>query len=304
MLYLSKNNLKELLNYDQMIESIERAYRIQAKGSFIMPDRMHLHYDDNTLLFMPCVIDSSYCTKLVTVFPKNKSLDKPVVDGIVVLNDNKTGQVKALIDGQLLTAIRTGAVGGTAVKHLSHDGVKTLGIIGCGVQGYYQSLFADHVRNFDKIYIYDAYGYHEGFEETFSDKLVVAESANHLVCQSDVIITATTSYEPIFTSKDVKDKLFIGIGSFKPDMREYSDDFIKSMDHILVDTPFAKLETGDLKIPIDRGIIDQDQVRIFESGLEGSIFFKSVGMALFDNVVAESIYLSAIEEDKGQVLED
>lgn len=304
MLYLSKKDLEMLLDFDAMIESIERAYEIQKSHDYIMPDRMHLHYDDNTLLYMPCVINSSYCTKLVTVFPNNKERALPVVDGIVVLNDRQTGSVKGLLDGSSLTAIRTGAVGGTAVKYFKPKDATTLGIIGCGVQGYYQGLFADHVGNFDNIILYDAFGYHERFRETFGEKLEIAVSANELVESSDVIITATTSQEPIFTTLDVENKVFIGIGSFKPNMREYSDAFILKMNHIIADTPFAKHETGDLKIPIENGCIQVNDVQMFESqSLTGTIFFKSVGMALFDNVVAETLYQKALDKQMGQVLE-
>ncbi len=304
MLYLSGKDLLSLLDCDEMIQSIERAYGIQSSGDYLMPDRMHLHYDENTLLFMPCVIESSYCTKLVTVFPDNKQKKIPVVDGIVVLNDRETGRINALLDGKALTAIRTGAVGGTAVKYYSDKQAKVLGIIGCGVQGYYQALFADHVRDFESIILYDAYGYNKAFEETFKDKIKIAESANELVELSDVIITATTSNVPLFDTTTVKGKTFVGIGSFKPEMREYSDDFIKRMDYIVADTPFAKDETGDLKIPIENGIITSDDIHMFTpKRLEGTVFFKSVGMALFDNVVAEKLYLQALKKVKGQVLE-
>ncbi len=102
-----------------MIDGIERAYDYQKKNNYLMPDRVHVHYDDNTLLFMPCVVEQSYGTKLVTVFPDNRKKSLPVVDGIMVLNDKETGMIKALMDGKMLTALRTGAVGATAIKHLS-----------------------------------------------------------------------------------------------------------------------------------------------------------------------------------------
>ncbi|MCH4886920.1 ornithine cyclodeaminase family protein [Acidaminobacter sp. JC074] len=303
MLYLSKKDLLDLLDCNDIISAIERAYDIQDKGNFIMPDRMHIHYDDNTLLYMPCVIESSYATKLVSVFPGNKDKNLPVVDGIVVLNDKHTGVVNAMIDGQVLTAIRTGAVGGTAVKHLAKEDVKVLGVIGCGVQGYYQALFASQVRDFDEVIVYDAYGYNPLFKETF-DNLSIAGSPNELVEKADVIITATTSHDPIFDTDKVKGKTFVGIGSFKPNMREYSDAFLKHMDHILVDTPFAKDETGDLKLPLEDGIISESDIQLFSPKfLEGTVFFKSVGMALFDNVVAEKLYLKAVELKKGIELE-
>ncbi len=305
MIYLNEKDLLSLLDFDEIIQSIERAYDMQTNRNFIMPDRMHIQYDDNTLLYMPCVIESSFSTKLVTVFPDNRNQKLPVVDGIVVLNDKRTGKINALLDGKTLTAIRTGAVGGAAVKYYAKEEAKVLGIIGCGVQGYYQALFANSVRDFESIILYDPYGYNSSFDESFRGKIRIAKSANELVELSDVIITASTSNDPLFDTIKVEGKTFIGIGSFKPDMREYSDEFISQMDFIIADTPFAKDETGDLKIPISNGIISSEDIQLFRpEKLEGTIFFKSVGMALFDNTVAEKMYQQAIENNKGQVLEE
>lgn len=301
MIYLSKKDMLEMLDYKRMISSIEKAYEIQASGHFTMPDRLHIHDRENTLLYMPCLIETSYATKLVSVIPDNKNKGMPVVSGLVILNDRETGQVNAIMDGQMLTAIRTGAVGGTAVKYLAKKHSKVLGIIGCGVQGYYQCLFALQVHDFDAIVLYDAHGYHKGFNQM---NVKYALSADALVDEADVIITATTSYEPVFMNPHVKDKIFIGIGSFKPDMREYSDAFIEQMDIILTDTPFAKEESGDLKIPLTKGIISASDILTFNlKGYKGTVFFKSVGMALFDNLVAEAIYELACTKKLGLELE-
>lgn len=301
MLYLGNKVLHQLLDFDQIVKSIEDAYGLQESGDFLMPDRLHLHYEDNTLLYMPCVIEKTFATKIVSVIPDNTSRNLPVVGGIVVLNDKKTGAVQALIDGQSLTAIRTGAVGGTAVKHLVKPASRNLGIIGCGVQGYYQTLFASHMHQFDTITVYDRYGYYDGFKAL---DVTYASSADEVVELSDVIITATTSYEPLFETQSISDKVFIGIGSFKPDMREYSNQFIEAVDVILTDTPFAIKESGDLKLPLDEGLIEAKDVSVFKpQKYEGSVFFKSVGMALFDNVVAELLYNMALEKKLGLEME-
>lgn len=302
MLYLNRDAILQLLDYDLLIESIEKAYRIQALGTYIMPDRIHVNENDNTMLYMPCITKESFGTKLVTVFPQNRSVQLPVVDGLMVLNNHDTGQVKCLLNGQIMTALRTGAVGGAAVKRFASN-KKTIGIIGCGIQGYYQALFADHLNHFDKIYVFDHYHYNEQFK-VFGDRLEIAQSADFLVEHSDIIITTTTSETPVFKTNQIKGKLFIGIGSYKPNMREYSDTFVQTVDAIYVDTPFAKKETGDLKIPLDKDLISRDKIHAFyDENIFETIFFKSVGMALFDVLVAETLYKMALSKNIGSELE-
>lgn len=306
MLYLNKEHILNLMDCDLMINSIEEAYKKQRENTYTMPDRMHVNYEDNTLLFMPCIIENSFGTKLVTVFPENKQKNLPVVDGIMVLNDVKTGVVKALLDGQILTAIRTGAVGATAIKHLA-EAAKSVGIIGTGIQGYYQTLFAEHVLTLEKIYVYDRSCKYEHFKSLYGDRLVICDHANEVVENAEVIVTATTAYEPIFDTQKIKGKLFVGIGSYKPNMREYSDAFINQVETILIDTEFASSESGDLKIPLDKGIIQNTDIHLFSEygqiSCGESIFFKSVGMALFDVVVAEALYNKAVSMNLGQKLE-
>jgi ornithine cyclodeaminase/alanine dehydrogenase-like protein (mu-crystallin family) len=107
---------------------------MQSAQKFFMPDRIHVPQKENTLLVMPCFGDAYMATKLVTVFPKAPESGFPVVNGMVILADNHTGQPLAILDGAALTARRTGAVGGLATACLSPDSVHTAGVIGAGVQ--------------------------------------------------------------------------------------------------------------------------------------------------------------------------
>src|SRR5690606_7069085 len=115
--------------------------------------RMQVKEGDDTLLLMPCLTKDAIGTKLVTLFPNN--VEHPTLHGLVILNDSKTGRVKGLIDGAFLTGFRTGAIGGSAVRHLAGEEVSTLAVIGTGVQGLYQSIAACTERRFTDIYLYN-----------------------------------------------------------------------------------------------------------------------------------------------------
>ncbi|KAA3611051.1 MAG: ornithine cyclodeaminase family protein [Calditrichaeota bacterium] len=315
MLIINEQDIESAVAPLELVGAIEKAYLIQDKKSTQIPDRMHINSAGNTLLVMPGFIESAFGTKLVSLFPENKKLNKPVLSGVMILNDSQTGEPLALINGAKLTAMRTGAVGATAVKHLSQNSAKTFGIIGAGVQAYHQALIVGHVQPFQKLLVCDKeWQKAEQLKNKLDSKLENIKieytvDPDKLVLNSDVIITTTTSNTPVFDAdvKNLKNKTFIGIGSYKPDMQEFPLQLFGTVEKVYVDTPFAKEECGDLKIPIERGILKEHNVLSFSALLtkkqslnKTSIrLFKSVGMSLFDLTVAELIFNNAKEKNLG-----
>ncbi len=114
---------------------------------------MHVQDGDNTLLLMPCFTGDAIATKLVTIFPNNQT--HPTLHGLVVLNSNETGEVKGVLNGSFLTGMRTGAIGGSAVRHLAREDAASLAVIGTGTQGFYQAIAACTERPIKHIYLYN-----------------------------------------------------------------------------------------------------------------------------------------------------
>jgi ornithine cyclodeaminase len=259
-------------------------------------------------------------TKLVTIFPGNRSRNRPVIDGIVVLSDGSSGEVLALMDGKTVTAMRTGAVTGVSIRYLSRGDARSVGLVGCGVQGYYQLLYACAVRDICRITLFDIEPaairtLMEKMQASLPDvEIVVAESSEALVRASDIVITATTARRPVFPDDPelFKGKHCVAIGSFEPDVREYPDAVFSLVEKVWVDIDFAKEESGELLVPLRRGILRDEQLetlghliqseRAPERGAHGTTFSKSVGMALFDLTTARLAYAQAIEEGLGTEL--
>lgn len=314
MRILNAQQIDQLVSMPDLVDVIDQAYIAQARDEYLMPQRMHVSKDENTLLLMPCFADASFSTKLVTVFPNNGALDKPPIYGQVVLNDGTTGQAIALIAGDRLTALRTGAVGACAIRWLKAD-THSIGIIGAGVQGYYQAMFA--IENFDisELYIFDtstarALATIKLLGDKYPNtKLIHSPTTDHLLTHSTTIITATTSTEPVFSNKPrlMIDRTFISIGSFRPNMREFPEVLFRLMSNYYVDTEAAKNETGDLVTPLSNGWIEERQIAPFcqlvakkQEPIEPFVkVFKSVGMALFDLYVAKYIYNRSIAQEIG-----
>jgi len=134
MLILNQEDLLRAVSREEMVDCVEKAVLVYEEKDFNMPDRMCVEYGKNSLLLMPCFTEKSMGTKLVSLFPENEKKDLPVLFGVMVLNDGETGRPLAVLNGSALTALRTGAVGGAGIRHITSEKAKSLGIVGAGVQ--------------------------------------------------------------------------------------------------------------------------------------------------------------------------
>lgn len=321
MLYLNADDIMEALTFDEVMDSVEEALRIYEDRDFLMPERLVVNCgDNNSLLLMPCLSKGSIATKILTLFPGNRSRNRPVIDGIVLLNDGTTGEILALMDGKIITAMRTGAVTGVSVRHLAREDAESVGLVGCGAQGYYQLVYACAARDIRKITLFDiSPGVIPPLVERLSKALPevdigTAGSTAELARASDIIITATTARVPVFPDDPelFKGKHCVAIGSFEPDVREYPNAIFSLVEKVWVDTAYASEESGELMVPLKEGRLKEEQVETLghfilsgrepERGAYGTTFSKAVGMALFDLTTARLTHANAVKKSLGTVL--
>ncbi len=315
MLILNSEHIKNSLSILDALGAVEEAFLAQEAGEFKMPDRMHVAHRGNILLVMPTFGGEFISTKLVSVFPGNNKKNIPTIYGSVILSDGESGKPLALLEGSALTALRTGAVGGLAVVYTTPKNITKLGLVGIGMQGFHQALFAAAVRNIDRITVYDPFN--KDLEDVINRlktmlphvHITATEDISECIRNSEVIITATTAETPVIPDdrKLLEGKHFIGIGSYKPSMREYPDSLFSLTDEVIVDTPHAAKESGDLKTPLDRHLIDPKKIitlgklinHDYMANTGKTTFFKSVGMALFDLFAAKTVYKNALDKGLG-----
>jgi len=317
MLYLNKNDIETILenNYDKLIESIEKAIEIYETNDYVMPDRISIVKDDETYLYMPCFSNQVKGTKILTLYPNNSKINQPTIQGIMMLNNLETGKIDCILDGASITAYRTGAVSACGIKYTTPDDIEHLGIIGCGEQAYYQCLMATKIRPIKTVYLYDVnkdniYKTKEKIEENLPNiQVIICKDSCDLIESSQLIITVTTSKIPVIPDDEnlLVNKHFIGVGSYKPEMQEYSDAIYKLVDEIYIDVDFAKEESGDLVHPIKNSLFNEENIFSLGKVLAGhkvnkkqTTFYKSVGMALFDVMVADVLYNEAKNKRIGQ----
>lgn len=315
---MGAKELAALAGRKRLIETISDALILHNSGSFIVPDRMHITNGNNTLLLMPCFADKTFSTKIVSVHPDNLQQGKAVIQGSLLLNDRSSGEPLALMNASVITAARTGAIGALAAKHLAAADDNNLGIIGAGVQGLSLALYISETIGIKKLSVYDrdvaaAHMMCQFYDQQFpSIETSVADNAIKALNDSDIIVTATSSNKPVLPEDPqlLQGKTYIAVGSFKPEMQELPLSLFDLVDEIFVDTPFATRESGDLKIPLEKGLISQSQIDTLSSLIaEGkrelgkTRLFKSVGMALLDLAAADYFYSQANLRQIGQRIE-
>lgn len=315
MIFLGKEEVEKLVDPNEIMDQIEEAYRIFGADAYYMPPRPVIEHENKTLIYMPCFTEDIIGTKMLTIFPENAKLGLPSLDGLVILNDRTTGAPLAIMDGQAVTAWRTGAVGGVGIRHLSRKDAHTVGIVGAGAQGFHQAVYACAARNIETVYIWnhsdrDLTDFMARLKKTIADpavEVVQCKTVEELVKASDIICTATPSEEPVLPNDRelLEGKCIIAIGSYTPQMREIPDVIWDLVDNVYIELPYACEESGDLSRPLAEGRLTMDRVVLMDKFLASgadedeiakkTTYFKSVGMGLFDVCVAQKLLEKAKE---------
>ncbi len=310
MFLMNSSHMLSCFTFRGLMDAAEEAMKAAARekeGAITVPLRTAVSREKNSLLLMPCLADDFWGLKALTIFPDNPVRSRPFLNGLVLLFDGKDGTPLALFDGRTLTALRTGSVGGAAVRALAGTDVRSLGLAGAGVQGYWQVRFACEARSFSEVRIFDVFP--ENAERTAERlgkdlpgiSVFPCRNAEELALSSDVVITATTAKSPVFPDDRrlfSGGKCIIGIGSYTPEMREYPDALFAEAGQVYVDTEHALSETGDLINPLSRGVFSKEIIRPLsdvllagnkETARTGTVFFKSVGLSVFDLYAAKTL---------------
>jgi ornithine cyclodeaminase/alanine dehydrogenase-like protein (mu-crystallin family) len=295
----------------ETIEAMKQAFASLSDGKAQVPLRTRLQVpsQDGTSLFMPSYVQtndaSALAVKVVSLFPHNPSRGLAYIQAAVLVLDPETGRPDALLEGSLITALRTGAAGGAAIDLLARPESHILAVFGAGVQGRTQLEAACSVRKIETAFIFDpdpkrsqSFVAEMAGRGPITQDLRVAQNPTEAVRNADIICTATTAMKPVFANGDLKAGTHItGIGSYTPNMQEIPEETVERA-LVFVDSHSATLaEAGDLIIPLQAGRFDVTHIsnelgelvlgrKVGRSSSEQITFFKSVGVAVQDAMAA------------------
>jgi ornithine cyclodeaminase len=312
---LSKQDVQQAVPMREAIKIIKGAFAQLSAGKAVVPLRTQLSVErhEGVALFMPAYLSESddLGVKVVSVFPRNLEMGLPTIFALVVVVEASTGRPVAVMDGTYLTALRTGAASGAATDLLAREDAKVAAIFGAGAQGRTQLLAVCEVRDIERAWVYDInpqaaemYAQEMRGKGRIPDDLRVASSPAEAAHEADVICTATTAKTPVFADGDLKPGVHINaIGSFTPEMQEIPGETVRRARIVVGSREGCLAETGDLIIPIRKGLIAEDDItelgeivagiRPGRKSAEEITLFKSVGNAVQDVSVARAVLTRA-----------
>ncbi|MEE2709788.1 MAG: hypothetical protein VYA69_09355 [Gemmatimonadota bacterium] len=321
---LSHEQMQSLLNMDDVIDTVENGFRSCTDQSFNTPVRLPLDVPDQNavILYMPAYLSDpkTLGAKVVSVFPDNTMRDLPVIMGTYLLHDAESGELNAIMDATYMTGIRTAATSAVATKYLANENVRTLGIVGAGVQARYHVEALCCVRSFERILVYNrtienGKVFVERMAKSCPVPIELVNQTNDIAVTADVIATCTRSKEPVLDGRRLKSGVHINaVGAFSPEMREL-DEYTILNSRVIVDTYGGALtEAGDLLIPMNSGTLTRQDIHAelseVVSGLKPNrqsndeiTVFKSVGFAMEDAVTAHLAYQRALASGVGTDVE-
>jgi ornithine cyclodeaminase/alanine dehydrogenase-like protein (mu-crystallin family) len=319
LIFLNAEETRRLLPMDQCIEVMKPAMIAASSGSMYIPPRTLFQLQDDSGFFavMPGASKElgTYGAKVVSYHPANSASDLPAIQGFVAVFDHQTGQPRAIMDGGVITDIRTAAASGLATQLLARPDAGSCGIFGAGALADVHLQAMCTVRPVEECVIWARRREQaEALAEKHRARSSVAVRATDDPGEAgacDIVCTTTASPEPVLHGNWVKPGAHINlVGAHNISSRESDTNLIKKST-IYVDLLESTLnEGGDVMIPIREGAVNADHI-IGEIGqlLTGDIHgrtnqrqitvYNSLGITSQDLYAARHVMEKALEQGAG-----
>jgi ornithine cyclodeaminase/alanine dehydrogenase-like protein (mu-crystallin family) len=319
VLILGEADVARLLPMDECVEVMAEALNALERGEMHQPLRFVVRPPDaaGLLGLMPAHragSEAAFGLKAVCVMPGNPARGLDAHQGVVILSDGETGEVRAVVNASAITAIRTAAVSAVATRLLARHDARELAILGAGVQARSHLEAMAVVRNFEVARIWSRTAEHaQALAEQASApfRIEAAASAEDAVREADVVCTTTSSREPVLSRAWLRDGAHVNaVGSSIPTTRELDTETMAAA-ALFVDRRESTVnEAGDFLFAQREGAIGPEHIRaelgqLLAGTAEGRTspddltVFKSLGLAVEDLAAAEHLYRRARETGTG-----
>jgi ornithine cyclodeaminase/alanine dehydrogenase-like protein (mu-crystallin family) len=296
-LFLNEDQVRQYLKMADLIPAMEKALIDFSAGKVIQPVRSVIKVDPpgGFLGLMPALTPDGLGLKAVTFYPSNAERGIPTHMATIFLVDPEIGTPLAIMDGRLITEMRTAAVSAASTKLLAAPESKILAILGSGVQARSHLEVLRLVRQFEEVRVWSPTREHaERFAKEIDAKAMSAEEA---VRGADVVVTATNSKTPVLKGSWLKPGCHVNaVGACRFDWRELDNEAMANI--VFVDSrEGAMKESGDIilsgaKIYAELGEALSGKV---PPRADETTIFKSLGMAVEDITAAMLVYRSVTE---------
>ncbi|MCB9772599.1 MAG: alanine dehydrogenase [Candidatus Omnitrophica bacterium] len=304
------------------ILAVEKVFSQYGLGRAAMPPKIYLDLPEFAGDFraMPAFVKGlDKCSlKWVNTHANNKKYGLPSVMAVVILNDPKNGFPLSIMDGTLMTSLRTGAAGGVAAKYLARRDSEVVALVGCGVQARTQLLA---LREVFKIKSVKVWGKESALVNRFiedmkrpGEEMCSFSTVEKCVNHSDIVVTTTPSRKPIVNHAWIKAGTHINAIGADAAGKQEIDPKIFQYAKLVVDDFRQASHSGEINIPCTKGILNSKDVyaqlgQIVCGKKKGRIsdreitIFDSTGLAIQDLAIADVVYRAALKRKKGYTID-
>lgn len=321
MLLLNAKDIQHCVELPEVVDALTQAHLLFAKEPPIVPQRLIIAHDrqDAFSLFMPALLPASqaFGIKVSSFHPTNPARNLASINGVVLLIDVETGQLKAMLDSATLTSLRTSAMSALVTDVLCPTGRLSLAVVGAGAQARAHLRAMIAVRDFERIFVVsrtlaNGAALVEELAGEVAATLVAVNSIEEAVADADVICTATShnSPEPLIYSRHIKRTVHINaVGGSTVQACEVDPDLLRGAQVYVDNIGSARLESGEIAAALatssitPEGIFDVSEL-VARGGHPAASkkaisYFRCVGHASQDIAVAAYIYKAAIGKGAG-----
>jgi ornithine cyclodeaminase len=260
---------KALVGVDP-IPLIEEGFATYSRGEVVVPPVGELVFDeppgDVHIKYGYIKRDDFYVIKIASGFYDNPGIGLPSGDGLMLVFSQKTGVLEAiLLDEGYLTNLRTAVAGAVVAKYLAPEKVKTVGIVGAGVQGRMQLDWLRRVRTFDEAVVW---GLNEAELAAFRRdmgpsglNIRTTLRAEDVAAAASLIVTCTPSTRPLLKAEWIRPGTHItAVGSDTAVKQELEPAILAKADRIIVDSLSQSELRGEVYKAVGAGAIERDRL--------------------------------------------
>ena len=323
-LLLNREDVAQVLAMKDIISAVEDGYRVFNSGKLQQPRiigvEMPQHNGDTDIKSCYNSENEAFSVKIVSGFYDNgKTNDLPTLIGNVLIFDGTCGALLCVMDGSLITGVRTGASGAISSKYLARKDSKTVAVIGGGGQARMQVYALCELMEIETVKVYSPQPqelpkYKEDVEARTRLAVVICDTVEEAMQGADIAISTTPSKQYLASADLVKPGMHIvAVGADMEGKNEW-DPQIFSNAKIVNDSIAECCARGETRNALIAGVITEENIyaeigQIIEGEKKGResddeiTIYDTVGLGIQDNVTAMRVYEIAKERNLGKYFE-
>ncbi|MBI4341080.1 MAG: ornithine cyclodeaminase family protein [Candidatus Omnitrophica bacterium] len=319
VLVLTRRDVARVADLSTAIRVVRAAFISYARGQAVMPPKIYLPLPRGSdFRAMPAYVErpAACGVKWVNVHPNNPRRGLPSVMATIVLNDPATGEPLAVMDGSLITKLRTAAAAAVAAHTLARPDSRVVALVGCGGQADAQLLALAQLFHVRQVQVW---GHRAGEAAAFCQRMrrvlrrvswTACRTIRACVRSADLVVTLTPAHRPLVARAWLSDGTHLNaIGADAPGKQELDPRILREAT-VVVDDYEQAVHGGELNVPVRRGQFDPKRIhaslgevligrRRGRRAPRELTVFDSTGLAIHDVALAAEVFRRARRQRLG-----